>query len=34
MRGYRHDGKITNIPLYLTGKMMELISVKEKKDKP
>lgn len=25
MRGYRHDGKITNIPLYLAGKMMELI---------
>ena len=25
MRGYRHDGKITNIPLYLAGKLMELI---------
>lgn len=25
MRGYRKDGKITNIPLYLAGKMMDLI---------
>lgn len=25
MRGYRKDGKITNMPLYLVGKMMELI---------
>lgn len=25
MRGYRHDGEITNIPLYLAGKIMELI---------